>query len=64
MSNGVITPLIGLAATVAILRTTERIARESLKKIPRQPRVRVKVSTKDPFTREAFAIHNNFKRRF
>ncbi len=64
MSNGIIGPLLGLAATVAILRTTEVIARESLKKIPRQRRIPVRVRTSDPFSREAFAIRNNFARRF
>ncbi len=62
--TGVIGPLIGLAATVAILRTTERIAQESLRAIPRQRRIPVRIRTSDPFSREAFAIHNNFKRRF
>lgn len=62
--TGIIAPLIGLAATVAILRTTERIAQESLRAIPRQKRIKVRVNTSDPFSREAFAIHNNFRRRF
>ncbi len=64
MSNGIIAPLIGLAATVAILGATERIARESLRRIPRQRRIPVRIRTTDPFSREAFAIHNNFARKF
>ncbi len=62
--GGIIGPLIGLAAAVAILRTTEVIARESLRRIPRQRRVPIKIRTSDPFSREAFAIQNNFRRRF
>lgn len=62
--TGIIAPLIGLAATVAILRTTERIARQSLRTIPRQRRIPVRVRTNDPFSREAFAIQNNARRRF
>jgi len=64
MSNSLVGGLIGLAATVAILRATERIASKSLSTIPRQRMIPVRIRTNDPFSREAFAIHSNFKRRF